>query len=71
MPLTEVLPTLRELSRADKLRAMQFLVSELAREEEALLTAELAYPIWSPYDAFDAAEALLTVLEADNERPDA
>jgi hypothetical protein len=68
MALTELLPVLRQLSRGDKWRAMQFLVSELAKDEEVLLASEPAYPVWSPYDAFDAAESLLTVLEADRQR---
>lgn len=37
MSIAELLPTLKKLSRADKLKAMQFLVEELATEEEALL----------------------------------
>jgi hypothetical protein len=65
MPLTELLPILQELSRADKLRVLQFLVLELAKEEGALLTPEASYPIWSPYEAFDAAAVLLKVLESE------
>jgi hypothetical protein len=65
MPLTELLPILQELSRADKLRVLQFLVLELAKEEGALLTPEVSYPIWSPYEAFDAAAVLLNVLESE------
>jgi hypothetical protein len=63
MSLTELLPVLQELTRADKLRALQFLVLELAKEEGALLIPEASYPIWSPYEAFDAAAVLLEVLE--------
>ncbi|MGQ4647005.1 hypothetical protein [Lyngbya aestuarii] len=36
MTVTGLLPTLKNLSRADKLRIMQFLVFELAKEEEAI-----------------------------------
>jgi hypothetical protein len=61
--LTDLLPSLKALPRADKLRAMQFLVSELAREEEiTLLDPDVTYPIWTPYDAFDAAATLLDFL---------
>jgi hypothetical protein len=62
MSVTELLPTLRELSRADKLRVMHFLVEELARAEDALLTPGASYPVWSPYDAHEAAKTLLGVL---------
>jgi len=66
MSFDELLPTLKELNRVDKLRAMQFLVIELAREEGVLLNAGAAYPIWSPFNAFDAANALLDALKAEN-----
>ena len=36
MNITELLPQLRKLNRADKLYVMQFLVSELAQEETDL-----------------------------------
>ena len=65
MELTELLPTLRELNRIDKLRLMQFLVSELAKEENALLNVGEAYPIWSPYNSFEAASTLLDALKED------
>ncbi len=64
MTLTELLPMLGELSRAEKLHVMQFLVSELAREESDLLKPGLAYPVWSPYGAFEAADTLLDLLNA-------
>jgi hypothetical protein len=65
--LAELLPSLKALPRADKLRAMQFLVSELAREEEiTLLEPDVAYPIWTPYDAFDAAATLLEFLKEEH-----
>ena len=43
---------------------MQFLVSELAQEESDLLKPGMAYPVWSPYDAHKAADAMLEVLKA-------
>ncbi len=67
MSLQELLPILRELPREDKLRAAQFLISEVAREEGVnLLENDADYPIWSPYDAFDAADTLLKVLREDS-----
>lgn len=60
MSLTELFPTVKRLPRADKLRLMQFLVIDLAQEEGVpLLAAEAEYPIWTPLNAFDAAETLL------------
>lgn len=62
--IAELLPKIQALSKADKLRLMQFLVSELAREEGVtLLQPNEDYPIWTPYNAFDAATTLLKALQ--------
>lgn len=61
--LVELLPTLRELNRADKLRAVQYLVSEIAREEDATFDPGEVHPIWSPYESYEAAGVLLAALE--------
>jgi hypothetical protein len=63
MDLSEMLPTLHALPRPEKWRLVQLMVADLAREEEmSSIEAGGAYPIWSPYHAFDAADALLKVL---------
>jgi hypothetical protein len=59
----ELLNTLRALNRAEKLHILQVLISELAWEEATLLRPGLAYPVWSPHDAHEAADALLNVLK--------
>jgi hypothetical protein len=64
MSMTELLPTLQSLPHSDKIQVVQFLVSQLEREEVMeLLTPLELYPIWSPFDAVDAAEGLLKMLE--------
>jgi hypothetical protein len=60
----ELLNNLRTLSRGEKLHILQVLVSELAQEEAQLLRPGGTYPIWSPYDEYEAAEALLPMLKA-------
>lgn len=66
MSVTELLPTLQKLSRAEKLRVMQFLILELAREEnEASLEQEATYRIWSPLNSHEAAHKLAQLLEED------
>lgn len=66
MSLVELLPALQELSRGDKLRLIQFLVSELAKEEDiTLIDPNEDYPIWSPFEAFEAADTLLEALAQD------
>jgi len=60
----ELLNSLRSLNRVEKLHVLQVLVSELAQEEAHLLRPEGTYPIWSPYDAHEAADTLLKMLKA-------
>ncbi len=64
LSLNELAPILRDLDRGDKLRVMQFLIQELAREEGALLGAD-SYPVWSPYNSFQAADVLLEALKTE------
>ncbi len=63
MVSAELLNTLRNLNRADKLYIMQVLVSELAQAETNLIQPGQEYPVWSPYNAFEAADSMLQVLE--------
>jgi hypothetical protein len=63
MVSTELLNTLRALDRAEKLHVLQVLVSELAQEEAQLLRPDMTYTVWSPYDAHEAAEAMLKLLK--------
>ena len=67
MPIDEILTSLHDLTRADKWRVVQFLVIELAKDENALLDANAIYPVWSPYNSFDAAEALLNTLKLEDQ----
>jgi hypothetical protein len=66
MSITELLPVLQELPKADKLRLIQFLVFELAKDEGiTLFEVGQSYPIWTPHHAFSAANTLLNALEED------
>lgn len=70
MSLTELIPDIKMLERADKLRLMQFLVVDLAQEEGIpLLSADAEYPIWTPLSAFDAADTLLQMLQTHQGEP--
>jgi hypothetical protein len=65
MSVTELLP-MQKLSRADKLQVMQFLISELAKEEnEAPLEDGATYRVWSPFNSHEAAHKLAQLLEED------
>ena len=63
MTMMELLPTLSELNRAEKLRVMHYLVAELEKDENILPPEE--YPVWSPYNSYEAADALMKAFIAD------
>lgn len=66
MSLIEILPDVQSLPRADKLRLIQFLAQELAEAEAPPpLVAGQSYPVWSPHEAFTAAETLLQTLRTE------
>jgi len=64
MVSSELMSALRGLSRADKFYVMQLLISELAQQETDLIKPDQSYPVWSPYDAVEAADTMLKVLQA-------
>jgi hypothetical protein len=43
---------------------VQILISELAQQETELIKPDQSYPVWSPYDAVEAADTMLQVLKA-------
>jgi hypothetical protein len=66
MEFTELIPAIRSLPRADKLRLIQFIAADVAQEEET--PSDLAgktIPLWSPHDSFEGAATLLHMLEED------
>jgi hypothetical protein len=63
MSLVEMLQDIQSLPRADKLKLIQVLAQELAEAEgPSALQAGQSYPVWSPDQAFAAAETLLQTL---------
>jgi hypothetical protein len=68
--LPDLLPAIRSLSRADRLRVIELLAGDLAREESPpLLEAGACYEVLAPIDAFDAAAILLRELHKANKTP--
>ncbi len=66
MTLSELLPTIQSLPRADKLRLIQLLAADVARDEGlAFDVAGKTIPIWSPHDSFRGAATLLQILNDD------
>ena len=66
MSVTELMPVLQNLPRNDKLEVIQLLISDLTRQEGSdLLQSGASYPIWTPFDAHDAARSLQQLLDQD------
>jgi hypothetical protein len=65
MTTADFLPILRELPRIEKLKVMQFLIAELAKEEEPTLQAGATYALWSPLNSHEAAHKLSQLLKSD------
>ena len=64
MSLAELVPAVKTLPKADKLRLMQVLVIEIAKDDDvSLFEAGAEYPIWTPLNAFEAAETLQKLLD--------
>lgn len=70
MTATELFPTLRSLTRADKLKVIQFLIAELAKEEEPALEPGATYTVWSPFNSHGVAHKLGQLLESDRTTSD-
>ncbi|OQX28322.1 MAG: hypothetical protein BWK80_00920 [Desulfobacteraceae bacterium IS3] len=64
MNMPQLQSAVKKLSRSDKFRLVQFILYELAEEESSsLLKNGKEYPVWSPYNAHEAAETLLDELD--------
>ena len=62
MTFAEVVTSLPQLSRKERVQLLQYLVTELAREEGVGMVAGAAYPVWTPLGSTDAANALLQAI---------
>ena len=65
--ISNLLPTLAELPRHEKLFLIQFLVSELSQEEVPQLLPNANYPVWSPFESHVAAAVLMKLLATEKQ----
>jgi hypothetical protein len=65
MTLTDILPSLQKLSHFEKVKVIQFLATELTKDEQTsdLLEDGKTYEVWSPYNAFSAEKVLTDMLQ--------
>ena len=64
MPLLEVLPTLKQLTRKEKFEAVQYLIADLESEDVASMKLSGIYEVWAPIEGSEAvASAMEQLLE--------
>ena len=65
MSLAELIPLVNNLSQSDKLSLFKLLATQILDAELQVIFSASEYPIWSPYDAMEAANILGQMIEDD------
>ncbi len=66
MTISEVLPILKALNYKDKIRALQFLANEIAKEEGIISEESQNSELWSLHNSFEASQGLQKLLDEHN-----
>jgi hypothetical protein len=67
MSLTELIPLVNNLSQSDKLSLFKLLATQIPDAELQAIFSASEYPIWSPYEATEAANILMQMIQDDRE----
>jgi hypothetical protein len=67
MSLAELIPLVNNLSQSDKLSLFKLLVAQIPDAELQVIFSASEYPVWSPYDATEAANILMLMIQDDQE----
>lgn len=67
MSLTEIIPLVNNLSQLDKLSLFKLLAAQVPDAQLQAIFSASEYPIWSPYDATEAANILMQMIRDDQE----
>jgi hypothetical protein len=67
MSLTEIIPLVNDLSQPDKLSLFKLLAAQVPDAQLQTIFSALEYPVWSPYDATEAANILMQMIQDDQE----
>jgi hypothetical protein len=62
MSLAELLPLVEGLSQSDRQQLMNFLAAQEGVELKQVFSTDV-YPVWSPYDSFEAADLLAQMVK--------
>jgi hypothetical protein len=67
MSLTEIIPLVNNLSQPDKLSLFKLLAAQVPDAQLQAIFSASEYPVWSPYDATEAANILMQMIQDDQE----
>ncbi|AFZ00242.1 hypothetical protein [Calothrix sp. PCC 6303] len=67
MSLTDLIPLVNNLNQSDKLSLFKLLAAQIPHAELQVIFSASEYPIWSPYDATEAANILMQMIQDDRE----
>ncbi|MFM7790680.1 MAG: hypothetical protein ACKO90_22020 [Microcystis panniformis] len=67
MPFAELISLVNNLSQADKLSLFKLLAAQIPDAELQVIFSASEYPVWSPYDAKEAANILMQMIQDDQE----
>jgi hypothetical protein len=63
MSLSELIPLINNLSQSDKLSLFKLLAAQVPDAELQAIFSASEYPVWSPYDATEAANILMQMIQ--------
>jgi hypothetical protein len=63
MSLSELIPLVNNLSQSDKLSLFKLLAAQVPDAEIQAIFSGSEYPVWSPYDATEAANILMQMIQ--------
>ena len=67
MSLAEIIPLVNNLSQPDKLSLFKLLAAQVPDAQLQAIFSASEYPVWSPYDATEAANILMQMIRDDQE----
>jgi hypothetical protein len=67
MSLGELISLVNDLSESDKLSLFKLLAAQIPDAELQIIFSAPEYPVWSPYDATEAADMLMQMIQEDQE----
>jgi hypothetical protein len=67
MSLVEIIPLVNNLSQPDKLSLFKLLAAQVPDAQLQAIFSASEYPVWSPYDATEAANILMQMIRDDRE----